>query len=256
MLSGSGGNITVLAGPEGLFLVDTGISVSRAKILDALKQLGGGPIRYAANTHWHWDHADGNAWARAEGAALIAHPRTIDHLGSTIRVVEWGHTFTPVPAADRPTVAVSTRRDIKLNGETVHIQSLGDGHTDGDLLVHFKKANVLALGDTFWNGVYPFIDYVGGGDIDRAISQTNASIAVADEETRIVPGHGPVARKPDLIASRDMLVDVRNRVAALKSAGRSLEDVLAAKPSAAYDAKWGTGLVTPALFVTLVYRGV
>jgi glyoxylase-like metal-dependent hydrolase (beta-lactamase superfamily II) len=255
-LSGSGGNITALTGPDGVFLVDTGIAVSKEKITGALTELGGGRIRYAVNTHWHWDHADGNAWVRAAGGTVMAHPQTIEHLGRTIRVVEWGHTFTPVAKADRPSVAVPKERVVRLNGETIRIRSLDDGHTDGDLLVYFEKANVLALGDTFWNGMYPFIDYVAGGDIDRAIAQTNVSIKLANDDTRIVPGHGPVGTKADLTASRDMLVAVRNKVAALKAEGRSLEEVVAAKPSSDFDAKWGTSIIDPATFVTLVYRGV
>lgn len=256
VLQGSGGNITVLSGPEGFFLVDAGIAVSKQKIGAALQKLGNGKIRYLANTHWHWDHTDGNGWVQAAGATVMAHPRTIAHLGQTIRIVEWGHTFTPVSKLDLPTVAIPSERTVKLNGETVRIMTIGDGHTDGDLSVNFEKANVLALGDTFWNGMYPFVDYMAGGDIDGAIRQANAGIARSNANTIIVPGHGPIGRRADLIAFRDMLVDVRAKVAALKAKGRTLEQTIAAKPTAAYDAKWGKSIVNPALFTALVYRGV
>jgi glyoxylase-like metal-dependent hydrolase (beta-lactamase superfamily II) len=255
-LFGSGGNITALVGPEGVFLVDTGLAVSKAKIRQALDRLGGGQIRYAVNTHWHWDHADGNGWIKASGAEIMADPRTIADFGKTIAVPEWQHTFTPIAVKDRPTVAVTNVRTIKLNGEIIRVRAIGDGHTNGDVAVQFERANVLALGDTFWNGIYPFIDYNVGGGINRAIQQTNVNISRANSQTLIVPGHGPVGGRADLIASRDMLVAVRKKVKAMKAKGMSLQAVIDARPTANYDAKWGKGVVDPMLFVTLVYRGV
>lgn len=256
MLEGSGGNMVVLAGPEGLLMVDAGIAVSRNKIKAALAKLSGGPIRHLVTTHWHWDHADGNGWAREAGAKIYAHPNTIGHLSQTIRVEEWKHTFTPIAARDRPNIAVRARTQLVLNGETATVRAYKSGHTDGDLSVQFAKADVLAIGDTWWNGHYPFIDYVAGGDIDGVIAQADESIALAGPATLIVPGHGPFGSRTDLIAYRDMLVDIRGRVAKLKAAGQSLEAIIAANPTAAYDAKWGTSLISPALFTTLVYRGI
>lgn len=256
MLEGSGGNMVVLAGPEGLLMVDAGIAVSRIKIKAALAKLSGAPIRHLVTTHWHWDHADGNGWARKAGAKIYAHPNTIKHLSRTIHVVEWQHTFTPIAAGDRPNLPVEARAQLMLNGETATVRAYKPGHTDGDLSVHFTKADVLAVGDTWWNGYYPFIDYVAGGDIDGVIAQADESIALAGPATLIVPGHGPFGSRTDLIAYRNMLVDIRGRVANLKGAGQSLEAIIAAKPTAAYDAKWGTSLISPALFTTLVYRGI
>ena len=256
MLEGSGGNMVVLAGPGGLLMVDVGITVSQQKIRRALDRLGRAPLRHVVNTHWHWDHTDGNGWARKAGASIHAHPNTIGRLSQTVRVVEWQHTFTPVPAEARPNVAVRAKTRLTLNGETIIVRPYLAGHTDGDLSVHFVKADVLAVGDTWWNGHYPFIDYVAGGDIDGVIAQANASIALAGPATLIVPGHGPAGSRADLIAYRDMLVDIRARVAALKASGRPLDAIVAEKPTAAYDAKWGTSLISPALFTALVYRGI
>lgn len=256
VLEGSGGNITVLEGADGLLLVDSGIALSRKQLEKALSGIGNGRLRYVVNTHWHWDHTDGNGWMHAKGAVVIAHPNAIKHLASTIRVQEWGHTFTPIPAKDRPTQAVSGTRIVAIDGDQAHIQAYPPGHTDGDLFVYFQKADVLATGDTFWNRQYPFIDYVAGGGINGMIRATDVSLSIAKPNTRIVPGHGPVASRADLLAYRNMLVDVRNRIRTMKAAGKSLKQVIEAKPSAAYDAIWGKTLITPELFDTLVYRGV
>ncbi len=255
VLQGAGGNIGVLVTPHGLFLVDTGIAVSRAKIEAALAQLSSRPLRYAVNTHWHWDHADGNGWVRRTGARIFASARTIDHLRDTIRVAEWEHTFEPAPEPDLPTDPVSGPTMVTLGAEQIHLRPYA-GHTDGDLSVYFDGADVLATGDTFWNGSYPFIDSAAGGNIDGLIAQAEENLRLARPQTLIIPGHGPIASRADLEAFRRMLVDVRASVAALKAGGASLEAVQAARPTSAFDARWGGSLIPPALFVALVYRGV
>jgi glyoxylase-like metal-dependent hydrolase (beta-lactamase superfamily II) len=257
MLQGSGGNIGVLSGPGGFLLVDAGIAVSEQKIRRALVQLGSGKIRYAITTHWHWDHADGNSWVRRSGATVIAHEQAIRRLQQTLRVVEWQHTFTPTSADALPNRAIRAAQQMRFNGEQVRIVTYpGPGHTDGDLSVYFRKADILQLGDTFWNGQYPFIDYVGGGGIDAAIEAARRNIALAGANTIVIPGHGPVGSRQDLIAFRDMLVRVRQRVSGLKSRGSSLEQIQAAKPTAEFDAKWGNSIISGELFTTLVYQGV
>ncbi|MBS0332734.1 MAG: MBL fold metallo-hydrolase [Proteobacteria bacterium] len=256
MLQGSGGNIGVLTGPEGIALGDAGIAVSKPKIEAALKSLGGGPIRMAFITHWHWDHADGDGWVRAAGAEVYADANAIRRLKSTIRVVEWDHTFTPVPAAALPSKAITRAQTFHLDGETIQVRPYRPGHTDGDLSVYFQKADVLQVGDTFWNGMYPFIDYVAGGSIDGAIRAANANIAMSTGHTIIIPGHGPIGDRTSQIAFRDMLVAIRGRVAALKAQGKSLAEVQAARPTAAFDDKWGRSIISGQLFTALVYRGV
>lgn len=256
MLEGSGGNIGVLVGREGKLMVDCGIAVSQAKIEHALAELGPGRLHYAILTHWHWDHSDGDAWVRNAGATLIAHKLAVQRLTQTVRVVEWGHTFTPIRKKDLPNSVLTGDKLLRFDGETVRIRHYRPGHTDGDLSVRFERADILQTGDTFWNGMYPFIDYVTGGSIDGAIAAANANIAMAGVHTMVIPGHGPVGDRAALIAFRDMLVSVRARVAALKSQGKSLEEVQAAHPTAALDAKWGGSVIDGKLFTTLVYRGV
>jgi glyoxylase-like metal-dependent hydrolase (beta-lactamase superfamily II) len=257
MLAGSGGNITVLVTPQGLVMVDAGIALSREKITQRLREISPVRVRYVINTHWHWDHTDGNGWLHDGGAIVIAHSNTIKHLGEKIHVAEWQHTFMPVPEKDRPSVAVDEPRQMNVGGEQVDIRPYGgSAHTDGDLAVYLPGENVLATGDTFWNGQYPFIDYKEGGSIDGMIRAANQNVAWATAKTRVVPGHGPVGGLPDLVAYRDMLVDVRNRVSRLKAQGKPLKTVIAEKPTAPYDAKWGQSVIGPDLFTTLVYRGV
>ena len=252
MLEGSGGNITALTGPDGIVMVDTGIAVSKDKILAALRGLDTGKLRTAILTHWHWDHADGDGWVRAAGANIIAHKNAVARLRQTIRVVEWEHTFTPVPAGDLPNEIITGERTLHLDRETIRIRPYRPGHTDGDLSIYFAKADVLAVGDTFWNGQYPFIDYVTGGSIDGAIRAANVNIAIATRHTIIVPGHGPVGDLASQLAFRDMLVAIRQKVAALKAQGKSLAEVQAAKPTAAFDAKWGRSIISGDLFTALV----
>jgi glyoxylase-like metal-dependent hydrolase (beta-lactamase superfamily II) len=256
MLRGSGGEITVLSGPEGILMVDAGIAVSQQKIQAALRALNPGKLRYVVLTHWHWDHADGDGWARRAGATVIADGHTVRRLSQTIRVAEWEHTFQPTPRAALPNEVLTGDKTLRFAGETVRIRPYQAGHTDGDLSVYFEKADVLSTGDTFWNGAYPFIDYVTGGSIDGAINAANENLALAGPQTLIVPGHGPLGDRAALVAFRDMLVAVRSEVAALKARGMTVDQVVAAKPTAAYDVLWGRSVINGALFTRLVYRGV
>ena len=256
LLQGSGGNMAALASADGMFLVDDGIALSQRKIETALRGISPQPIRYAVNTHWHWDHADGNGWVHRDGAVLIAHANTAKHLAATIRVEEWGHTFPPADKDGQIAQLIRTKRSMVFGGEKIHLRPYMPSHTDGDLSVYFTKADVLLAGDTWWNGLYPFIDYVAGGSINGMIAAANANVVMAGSNTIVVPGHGPVGGRADLIEYRDMLVAIRAKVAALKRQGKSLEEIVAAKPTTEFDAKWGQAIISPALFTTLVYRGL
>ncbi|WP_066681160.1 MBL fold metallo-hydrolase [Caulobacter sp. CCH9-E1] len=256
LVEGSGGNMAAIGGPEGLLLVDDGIALSKTKMRTALKRVGKGRLRYAINTHWHWDHTDGNSWARQDGAVVVAHTNTARHLEETIRVEEWGHTFTPVAADGRADVRITGTTTIAFAGDQLVLRPYAPSHTDGDLSAYFAQADILLTGDTWWNGLYPFIDYVAGGGIDGMIAAADASIAQAGPRTIVVPGHGPVGGRDDLIAYRAMLATIRDNVAKLKAQGLSVDQVIAARPTAAFDEVWGKAIISPELFTRLVYRGV
>ncbi|MDY0745731.1 MBL fold metallo-hydrolase [Paucibacter sp. R3-3] len=256
VLTGSGGNITVFSGQEGKFLVDAGISKSQDKLQAALGKLGAAQVKYVVDTHWHWDHTDGNAWLHEAGATIVAHRNTAKHLTETTHVDAWNWTFDPVPPAARPTLLVDSEKIFDFAGSRIEVENFGGGHTDGDLWVYFKDADVLALGDTFWNGIYPYIDNEDGGSIDSAIRWAEKAVARSTEHTIVVPGHGAVGTRAQLIEFRDMLVTVRDKVATLKQQGKSLDEIIAAKPTAAFDAKWGNFVFNGDQFTRMVYVGL
>jgi len=255
VLTGSGGNIAVLPGREGKLLVDAGIPGTRIEITKALEALSGDPIKHLINTHWHFDHTDGNEWLHAAGASILAHENTRKHLSTSTRVEDWAFTFQPSPAAALPTDVFASHRTLHLNGATIELRHYTPAHTDSDVSVHFVEADVLHAGDTWWNGVYPFIDRSTGGSIDGMIRATEWNLDQATAKTLIIPGHGPVGDRSQLVEFHDMLTGIRSRIAGLKKQGLTQQEVLAAKPSASYDEKWGH-LVPPNLFVRIVYAGV
>jgi glyoxylase-like metal-dependent hydrolase (beta-lactamase superfamily II) len=256
VLEGSGGNIAVLTGKDGKLLIDAGFTVSKARIERALDSLSADPITQLINTHWHIDHTDGNAWLHAAGAAITAHENTKKHLATSTRVDGWSYTFPPAPAEALPTTTFGDAYRLYHNDTAFALQCYGPAHTDSDISLVFEEADVIHVGDTWWNGFYPFIDYSTGGSIDGMIRATKRNLSVVTDQTIIIPGHGPVGNKAGLSEYYDMLVAIRGNVSTLKRQGNSLEETIAAKPTAAYDAKWGQFLMTPSIFTQLVYSGV
>jgi glyoxylase-like metal-dependent hydrolase (beta-lactamase superfamily II) len=256
VLMGSGGNITVYTGPGGKLMVDAGIAVSRPRLEPALDSTGAVPLKFLVNTHYHWDHSDGNAWVHQKGATIIAQENTLKRLTSGTRVIEWGFIFPPSPPDALPTIVVKNEKTMEFEGETVVMKNYGNGHTDTDLTVYFKNADVLAVGDIWWNGHYPFLDNGAGGSIDGLIRFVGECIKASGPNTIIVPGHGEVSDRAGLIEFRDMLVAIRANVARLKKQGKTLSQTVAAKPTAAFDAKYGDFLINPAFFIQLIYMDV
>jgi glyoxylase-like metal-dependent hydrolase (beta-lactamase superfamily II) len=257
VLEGSGGNIAVLTGPDGKVLVDAGIGVSRSQITKALADLGADPITHLVNTHWHFDHTDGNEWLHSVGATIIAQENTRKHLSEIQRVEDWDYNFLPSAPGAIPTEVFATERSLTLNGASIGLKRYQPAHTDSDISVIFVEADILHAGDTYWNGIYPFIDYSTGGSIDGMIEASDANLAATTDQTIIIPGHGqPVSDRSELQEFRDMLVAIRDNVATLKKQGRSRDETVAARPTAAFDAKWGNFVVDPGYFTRLVYEGV
>ncbi len=256
VLEGSGGNIAVLTGKDGKLLIDAGYTVSKSGIAKALASLGTDPIKCLVNTHWHADHTDGNAWLHEAGAVIVAHENTRKRLSVATRVEGWEHTFPAAPAGAIPATVFRDHHKLHVNDTNIALKYYGPAHTDSDVSVNFTEADVVHVGDTWWNGIYPFIDYSTGGSIDGAIRAAEANVAAVTAKTIVLCGHGAPGGKRELVEFRDMLVANREKVASLKKQGRSLAEVIAAKPTAPYDAKWGQFLITPRFFTTLVYQGV
>jgi glyoxylase-like metal-dependent hydrolase (beta-lactamase superfamily II) len=256
LLQGSGGNIVVLADKEGKLMVDSGFSVSKPELLAALDGISAAPVTRLINTHWHIDHTDGNAWLHRAGAAITAHANTRKRLSNTTRVDAWDWTFPAAPSEALPETNFIDSCMI-LHGDTsVILDHYGPAHTDGDISAFFQEANVISVGDTWWNGIFPFIDYSTGGSIDGMIRAAERNLRIVSDDTLVIPGHGPIGNKADLLEFRDMLAEIRHNVAELKKQGRSLKETIAEGPTAKYDDKYGQFLITPAFFTTLVYSGV
>ncbi|TGS16844.1 MBL fold metallo-hydrolase [Mesorhizobium sp. M2E.F.Ca.ET.209.01.1.1] len=257
VLTGSGGNVAVLAGTDGKLLVDAGITATRPRIEKALADIGPQPVTHLIDTHWHFDHTDGNEWLNSEGTVIMAHPNTLKHLEAATRVDDWNFDFPPSPKSALPTQLMKEDEEtLKLNGKTIRLKYYGPAHTDSDILVFFEEDNVIHVGDTLWTGLYPFIDSSTGGSIDGQIKAAQANIDLIDDDTIVIPGHGDIANRKDIMVWRDMLIGAREKVAKLKKAGRTVDETIAANPTKEWDAKFGQWVIPPALFTRVVYEGV
>lgn len=256
VLIGSGGNIAVLPGKDGKLLVDSGFATSRAQIAAALDGLSSDPLKHLIDTHWHFDHTDGNEWMHAAGATIIAHENTKKRLSTPQVIAAFNASFPPSPAGAIPSLVFATTDTLQANGETIEMAHFAPAHTDTDISVHFVEADVLHCGDTWFNGIYPFIDYSSGGNIDGMIKATASNLEKTNAKSIIIPGHGPVGDKAQLTEYHEMLSAVRQKVAALKREGKTVDVVIAQKPTSSFDAKWGGGMMAGDAFTRLVYQGV
>jgi len=256
MLVGQGGNIGVTSGKDGIFLIDDQFEPLLPKIRAAVKTLGDGPIRFVVNTHFHGDHTGGNAKLHEAGAVIIAQENVRKRLGMERINPSTKERTPPKPPEAWPLVTYASGVNLYLNGDELEVFHVARAHTDGDSIIRFKKANVLHMGDTFFNGNYPFIDVDSGGSIDGMIAAADQVLAIADDKTKIIPGHGPLGTKADLQNYRNVLAGIRDRVKALIAQGKSLDQIVAAKPTAQWDATWGKGFVGPDVFVGFVHRSL
>ena len=253
LLSGPGGNMVVLNGADGKVLVDSSFASVAPKVRAAMDGLGAAPLKVLINTHWHFDHTDGNEAMHQAGAVIIAHENTRKRLSTPQEIAAFGLHFDPSPADALPQQTFAEGTKLYFNGEELTLAHFAPAHTDSDIYVRYEKGDVLHLGDVWFNGFYPFLDASTGGNIDGMIAGSARGLGLADADTKIVPGHGPVGDKVALAKTHDMLVIVRDRVKTLKSAGKSQQEAVTAKPTADLDAVWGKGLVNGDVFTTLVY---
>lgn len=253
LLQGPGGNVTVLHGADGLVLVDNFIRGAWPALKTTLDAIGGA-VRIGIDTHWHFDHADNNASVRQAGGTIVAHVNTKKRLSEPHDLL--GMHFDPEPAEALPTITFKDAHQLKANGEDVVLQAFAPAHTDTDIIALYNKANVVQLGDLFFNGMYPFIDLSTGGSIGGMIDAAQRALGIVDGSTRIVPGHGPMGDRAALQRYHAVLAKVRDNVGKLKAAGKSLADTQAAKPNAEFDAQWGGGFMNPDDFVAIVYNSL
>jgi glyoxylase-like metal-dependent hydrolase (beta-lactamase superfamily II) len=255
-LTGRGGNLGLSVGEDGAYLIDDQYAPLTGKILAAVKELTPEPVRFVVNTHYHGDHTGGNENLGEAGALLVAHENVRRRMAAGTFMKAFNRQVEPAPAGALPVVTFTDAVTFHWNGEEIRVFFVGPAHTDGDSIIHFVKADVFHMGDTLFNGMYPFIDVSGGGRIDGMIAAVDRVLKVATEKTRLIAGHGPVATKTDLQAYRDMLAEVRGRVAKLKTEGKTGEQIVAAKPTADFDEKWGGGFMKPDVWVGLVYESM
>lgn len=236
---------------DAALLVDSELGKTAPALQQALQ--GHKPLRYVVNTHWHLDHVGGNEALAGRGASVVAHENAYRRMAQDTYLKHLDRMMPALPPAGRPSVTVLGDARLRLGELEARLIHVPAAHTDGDLLVHFPAANVLHMGDCFFNGLYPIIDTGTGGTVDGLIAALDRGLALSDARTRIVAGHGPVGDRADLKKARDMLIEVRDRVARLKRAGKTREQTLAAAPTRDLDAIWGQDWVKPAQIVGSVY---
>jgi cyclase len=255
MLESFGGNIGVLAGDQGVLLIDAEWPQLHDKVASAVAKISPLPIRYVVNTHWHWDHVGGNGNFARAGAVIFSSDNTREHIVDAQKKSQ-GREGSPYAAesAAIPVVTISSRIKFRLAGQTVEIIHVPPAHTDGDLIVRFVEADVIQTGDTFFHGFYPDIDQLHGGTIDGMISLYDTLYSMCGPNTKIIPGHGPVANREDVREYQGMLKEVRRRVASAIVAGKSEEAVVASHLLDDLDVKWGGNLIKQPYLVGIVFE--
>jgi cyclase len=265
----AGGNVGVSVGADGVFIIDDELVQMSPKLQATLAKISKQPVRFVINTHWHGDHTGGNAALGQAGAIILAHDNVLQRLSAAELLEKSKQAGAPTAAAATPPTATPTRpgaglpvvtfaQDVTLhlNGDSVHVFHVPPAHTDGDVLVHFTKANVIHTGDLFLSSGYPFVDLDSGGNFEGFIGAADAILAVANNETRIIPGHGKVSGRAEVQAWRSMLDQIRQRVKKLMAQGKTLEQAVAAKPTADLDAKVGGNFITPDAIVGAAYKSL
>lgn len=256
MLVGRGGNVAISSGADGVLVVDDQYASQYDAIVAAIREVADTPPRFVINTHWHDDHSGGNASMSDAGAIIFAHDNVRRRMSSD-QIIEFFNSARPAsPANALPVVTFTSDITFHFNDDTVHVFHVRKAHTDGDAAVHFRRANVIHTGDVFFNGMYPFIDTGSGGSVSGIIAAVEKILELADDNTRIVPGHGPLADKRALMQYHAMLQAVHRSVAQLIVSGASAEQVVLAHPTAAFDATWGGGFLGPDRFVRMLYDNI
>lgn len=255
MLQGAGGNIGLSVGEDGAFVIDDQFAPLAEKIVGAIGEITDQPVAFVVNTHWHGDHTGGNEAMSGLGAHIVAHDNVRKRLKEGL-AREGGSVTPPAPDAALPVITFSHSMSFYWNGRDIKVWHPNNAHTDGDAIIFFKDANIVHMGDVFFNGGYPYIDLDSGGDMDGYIATHEKVLAKIDDETKIIPGHGPLASKADLQKTVDMLKDVRSRVRSLIDDGMSEDEIVAADPLADLNPDWGQGFINGERMARTAYRAL
>ena len=253
LLQGKGWNIGLSIGDDGPLMIDDQFAPLSEKIMATVATLSDQSIRFVINTHWHGDHTGGNENLGKAGAIIVAHENVRVRMSKGQFMKAFNRHVNPAPEAALPVVTFPQSMTIHWNGDELAIDHLSSAHTDGDAVIHFKKANVLHTGDLFFNGFYPFVDASSGGSFAGLLNALNSLAERIDDETVIIPGHGPLAKKADLLRYITMLETVQATIGDLIEQGQTKEEIIAAKPTAEFDADWGGGFLAPDIWVGIVY---
>ena len=256
MLVGQGGNLGLCIGDDAPFLIDDQYAPLTDKILAAVKALDEKPVKFLVNTHFHGDHTGGNENFGKRGALIFAHDNVRARLSTTQTAPLSGQETPPLPKEALPVVTFAESVTFHWNKGEIHVFHVERAHTDGDCVIHFKKKNAFHVGDILFNGLYPFIDADHGGSIHGVIAACDRILDMADEDTLFIPGHGELADVDAFLEYRDMLGSVRDSIQALMDAGKSVDEIVAAKPTKGFDADWGKGFLPPDRWVRIVCQGM
>jgi glyoxylase-like metal-dependent hydrolase (beta-lactamase superfamily II) len=256
LISGDGGNIAVLLGEDGLFMVDGGYAERSGELLSKVSGLDSHPIRLLFDTHWHVDHVGANVALGRAGVKIMANENVKKWLSQKVTMEAFNRTFDPLPAEGLPTVPFTKGGALMFGKTVVQYTHVETAHTDSDAFLFFPRQNVIHTGDLFFNGFYPVIDYSTGGWIGGMAAGADAILKVGDAKTRVIPGHGPLASKDDLKATRDMLETIHQRLEPMYKDGRSVDETIAAAPTKDFDEKWAKGTMTPAVFTRVAYTSI
>jgi cyclase len=256
MLVGSGGNFGLFVGQDGALLIGVQYAPLTDKILKAISAVTDKPVRIFVNTHWHGDHTGGNETIGKGGTIIVAHDNARKRMAKGQYMKVFKVHIPPAPPEALPVITFADSLTFHWNNEALEVFHPKSAHTDGDAVIYFELANVVHAGDLFFNGMYPFIDADSGGSMEGVIAGVDKMLERIYDDTKVIPGHGPLGNKTDLQAYRDMLAAVYERMTKLIKEGKNIDEIIAAKPTADYDAKWGVGLLKPDQWVRIIYAGM
>lgn len=254
MIQMQGGNVGAYIGKDQVFMIDDDYANAAPAVLEAIKSLSENDISYVANTHWHGDHTGGNEAVAAEGAVIVAHDNVHKRLKEGGHIKAFNKTVEPKPLEGLPSVTYNQNATFYIDGHPLKLMHVPKAHTDGDTFIYFPEDNVVHTGDIFFNGFYPFIDASSGGSLKGMINAVDQILALTDTETKIIPGHGPLSNKAELMAYREMLSGVYDALKPMIASGKTLDEVKAENILEPFNEKWGGGFLPPEKWIGIAYE--